>query len=116
MVAVEERVLGDFRPSEDRLPGATSPVVTARTVPSEVHVIATSTRDSKRGNIEVDDQPLEQMRQADPDEPVVMLNLLKFRERALTGFGVDGMSGQEAFRRYGELNNAANVRYDSEPV
>ena len=56
------------------------------------------------------------MRQADPDEPVVMLNLLKFRERALTGFGVDGMSGQEAFRRYGELNNAANVRYDSDPV
>lgn len=68
------------------------------------------------GNIEVDDQALEQMRQAEPDEPVVMLNLLKFRERALTGFGVDGMSGQEAFRRYGELNNAANVRYDSEPV
>ena len=68
------------------------------------------------GNIEVDDQALEQMRQADPDEPVVLLNLLKFRERALTGFGVDGMSGKEAFRRYGELNNAADVCYDSEPV
>lgn len=68
------------------------------------------------GHIEVDDQALEQMRQVDPDEPVVMLNLLKFREHALTGFGVDGMSGQEAFRRYGELNNAADVRYESEPI
>jgi len=26
------------------------------------------------------------------------------------------MSGKEAFRRYGELNNAADVCYDSEPV
>ena len=26
------------------------------------------------------------------------------------------MSGQEAFRRCEELNNAADVRYDSEPV
>ena len=68
------------------------------------------------GHIEINDQALEQMRQADPDEPVVMLNLLKFREHALTGLGVDGMSGQEAFRRYGELNNAADVHFESEPI
>lgn len=67
-------------------------------------------------HLDVNDQALAEMRQADPAEPIVMLNLLKFRERALEGFGVDGMSGQEAFRRYGELNNAADVRYDNEPI
>ena len=67
-------------------------------------------------HLDVNDQALAEMRQADPAEPIVMLNLLKFRGRALEGFGVDGMSGQEAFRRYGELNNAADVRYDNEPI
>jgi hypothetical protein len=77
-------------------------------------ILAMRTRETRSvGHIEVDDHAREQMRQADPDQPVVMLNLLKFRERALTGVGVDGRSGQEAFRRYGELNNAADVRYPS---
>jgi uncharacterized protein (DUF1330 family) len=37
---------------------------------------------------------------ADPDEPVIMLNLLRFKDRA---DGIDdGLSGREAYERYGE--------------
>ncbi len=36
------------------------------------------------------------MAAADPDEPVVMLNLLRYREVAEIGFGVDGLSGRDA--------------------
>ncbi len=53
------------------------------------------------------------MHAADPDEPVTMLNLLRFRERALPGFGVDEMSGRDAFWRYGALNHKAGVQYAS---
>ena len=37
-----------------------------------------------------------------PGGPLVMVNLLKFRERALYGDGSDGhLSGREAYQRYG---------------
>jgi uncharacterized protein (DUF1330 family) len=42
------------------------------------------------------------MAAANPDEPVVMLNLLRFREVAASGHGVDGMSGRDAYRVYVE--------------
>jgi uncharacterized protein (DUF1330 family) len=45
-----------------------------------------------------------------------MLNLLKFRDVALEGYGVDGMSGSQAFRRYGELNDSEDVKFGSEPI
>jgi len=42
------------------------------------------------------------MRDADQDAPVVMLNLLKFRQQALypEGFGFTATSGQEAYALY----------------
>ena len=40
------------------------------------------------------------MEGADPDEAVVMLNLLKYREVAEDGVGVDGMSGRDAYTMY----------------
>ena len=49
-------------------------------------------------------------------DPIVMLNLLRFREQALDGFGVDGLTGLQAFQRYGQMNEADDVRYGSEPV
>jgi uncharacterized protein (DUF1330 family) len=43
---------------------------------------------------------LEQLLAAELDGPIVMLNLLRFKERA---DGIDeGVSGAEAYRRYGE--------------
>ena len=67
-------------------------------------------------HVEANDTAIDAMRLLDPNESVVMLNLLKFRDVALDGFGVDGMSGSQAFRRYGELNDAEDVKFGSEPI
>ena len=48
-------------------------------------------------HIDIDVTALSRIRSADPDQPVTMLNLVRFREHALDGFGVDGFSGIEAF-------------------
>lgn len=66
-----------------------------------------------RSHVEPDQTVMNAMHAADPDEPVTMLNLLRFRERALPGFGVDEMSGRDAFWRYGALNHKAGVQYAS---
>ena len=49
------------------------------------------------------------------DQPVVMLNLLRFRERAEPGFGVDAMSGSEAFQEYGRRFEELHPRYGGTP-
>ena len=67
-------------------------------------------------HVEANDTAIDAMRLLDPSESIVMLNLLKFRDVALEGYGVDGMSGSQAFRRYGELNDAENVKFGSEPI
>ena len=67
-------------------------------------------------HIDPNEEVLEAMRQADPSQPIVMLNLLRFRDQALEGFGVDGLTGQQAFQRYGQLNEGEGVRFDSEPI
>ena len=67
-------------------------------------------------HIDANEEALEAMRQADPSQPIVMLNLLRFRDQALEGFGVDGLTGQQAFQRYGQLNEGEGVRFDSEPI
>ena len=67
-------------------------------------------------HVEANDAALDAMRLLDPKESVVMLNLLKFRDVALEGYGVDGMSGSQAFRRYGELNDSEDVKFGSEPI
>ena len=67
-------------------------------------------------HIDPNPEALDAMRTADPAEPIVMLNMLKFRDVALPGFGVDGMSGRDAFMRYGALNDSSDVRYDNEPI
>jgi uncharacterized protein (DUF1330 family) len=67
-------------------------------------------------HVEANDAAIDAMRLLDPHESVVMLNLLKFRDVALEGYGVDGMTGGQAFRRYGELNEAEDVKFGSEPI
>lgn len=62
------------------------------------------------------DSALDAMRLLDPSQSIVMLNLLKFRDQALEGFGVDGMTGRQAFQRYGELNDQEDVKFGSEPI
>ena len=67
-------------------------------------------------HIDPNEEVLEAMRHADPSQPIVMLNLLRFRDQALEGFGVDGLTGQQAFQRYRQLNEGEGVRFDSEPI
>ena len=56
------------------------------------------------------------MAAADPDEPVVMLNLLRFREVAESGRGVDGMSGRDAYRVYGQRFSELHGSHGGAPV
>lgn len=61
--------------------------------------------------IVVNELGLAPLRRANPSQPVTLLNLLRFRPRALDGFGVDGLTGIEAFERYGELNASEGVEH-----
>ena len=53
----------------------------------------------------------------DPNEPVVMLNLLRYRERAEDGHGVDGLSGRDAYAVYGRhFAEDMHPKYGGEPI
>jgi uncharacterized protein (DUF1330 family) len=65
---------------------------------------------------DTDETGLAAMAAGDPDEPVVMLNLLKYRPEAAEGFGVDGMTGEEAYRVYGRKFADLNPRFGGEPL
>ena len=67
-------------------------------------------------SIEPNQGALSAMAEQNPDEPVYMLNLLKFLDTAATGFGVDGMSGREAYQVYGGKFAKLNPRFGGEPL
>ncbi|WP_423915958.1 DUF1330 domain-containing protein [Candidatus Poriferisodalis sp.] len=54
--------------------------------------------------------------EGDPDQPVVMLNLLRYRETAESGYGVDGLSGEAAYRDYGRRFAELHPRFGGEPI
>ena len=66
--------------------------------------------------IHADPTELTRLAQGDPDEPVFMLNLLKYRDQAESGHGVDGMTGREAYGVYGRKFAELNPRFGGEPV
>jgi len=45
-----------------------------------------------------------------------MLNLLRYRDVAQSGHGVDGLSGREAYGVYGERFEALHPRFGGEPI
>lgn len=67
-------------------------------------------------HVHSDHEMLASMAAADPDEPVVMLNLLRYRDHAEEGCGVDGLSGEDAYRRYGQLFAELAPRFGGEPI
>jgi len=67
-------------------------------------------------HIEPATDALAEMRSRDPQEPVYMLNLLKYRDTARGGFGVDGLSGQAAYQEYGRRFAELNPRFGGEPI
>ncbi|WP_416898854.1 MAG: DUF1330 domain-containing protein [Minwuia sp.] len=68
------------------------------------------------GLVDFDAAALEAMSGGDPDQPVVMLNLLRYRDVAEPGHGVDGLSGREAFDVYGRRLMKLNARFGVEPI
>jgi uncharacterized protein (DUF1330 family) len=68
------------------------------------------------GHVEKDSRALEAMASGDLDEPVVMLNLLRYRETAENGAGVDGLTGREAYEAYGKEFAKLHPRFGGEPL
>jgi uncharacterized protein (DUF1330 family) len=68
------------------------------------------------GIIHADYDVITQMLEGDPDEPVVMLNLLKYRDQAELGHGVDGLTGREAYGKYGQAFAELAPRFGGEPI
>ena len=68
------------------------------------------------GTVHSDREALAAMGAGDPDEPVVMLNLLRYREQAESGFGVDGLSGREAYEVYGRHFAKLRPRFGGDPI
>ncbi|MEJ2089161.1 MAG: DUF1330 domain-containing protein [Gammaproteobacteria bacterium] len=68
------------------------------------------------GVVHFDAEALEAMAGADPEEPVVMLNLLRYRDVAQSGYGVDGLTGREAYNVYGQRFEALHPRFGGEPI
>lgn len=66
--------------------------------------------------VHADRDALAAMAADDPDQPVVMLNLLRYRTEAEPGHGVDGLSGEQAYRLYGQRFAELQPRFGGEPV
>ena len=81
-----------------------------------VHTLAIQTEQMFMKNNPTDLSPIEKMAEGNPDEPVVMLNLLKYRDTAESGHGVDGLTGEAAYRVYGEKFAALNPAFGGEPI
>lgn len=68
------------------------------------------------GHVHKNEAGLLAMSKGDPDQPVVMLNLLKYRDVAEDGFGVDGLGGREAYEVYGRAFAELNPRFGGQPI
>lgn len=67
-------------------------------------------------HVHADYDVLAQIAEGDPDEPVVMLNLLRYREHAEAGHGVDGLTGRDAYKKYGQAFAELQPRFGGEPI
>jgi uncharacterized protein (DUF1330 family) len=61
------------------------------------------------------DEQWKLLSEADPDVPIVMLNLVRFRDTALVGHGCDGMSGEDAYAEYGRRLRALAADFPGSP-
>lgn len=59
---------------------------------------------------------LAKMQEGDLDAPVVMLNMLRYRETAESGYGVDNLSGREAYGVYGKAFAELQPRFGGDPI
>ena len=61
------------------------------------------------------DEQWKLLNDTDPNVPIVMLNLIRFRETALDGYGCDAMTGQEAYAEYGRRLRALAADFPGSP-
>ena len=61
------------------------------------------------------DEQWKVLNETDPDVPIVMLNLIRFRDTALEGYGCDGMTGEEAYAEYGRRLRALAADFPGSP-
>lgn len=64
----------------------------------------------------VNDDAVSAMQADDPVAPVWILNLLRYRALAQSGFGVDGLTGKEAYKVYGRKFAQLHPRFGGQPV
>jgi uncharacterized protein (DUF1330 family) len=69
-----------------------------------------------KASINVEEGALELMSKGNLEEPVIMLNLLKYLDIAKVGFGVDGLTGREAYEIYGKKFSKFQPKYGGEPI
>lgn len=69
----------------------------------------------QNGQIDKKNAALKAMADGDATAPVVMLNLLRYRDEAAPGAGVDGLTGRAAYEVYGKKFAALNPRFGGEP-
>ena len=67
-------------------------------------------------SINVEEGALESMAKGNLEETVIMLNLLKYLDKAKDGFGVDGLTGKEAYQVYGKKFAKFQPIYGGEPI
>ena len=60
-------------------------------------------------------EQFEALSDVDPDQPIVMLNLLRFADQANPGFGCDDMTGHQAYTEYGRRLMAMGDRFPAKP-
>ena len=66
--------------------------------------------------INVEEGALELMSKGNLEDPVIMLNLLKYLDIAKNGYGVDGLTGKEAYQVYGRKFAKFQPKYGGEPI
>jgi uncharacterized protein (DUF1330 family) len=67
-------------------------------------------------SIEVKAGALEIMSKGNLEDPVIMFNLLKYLDKAKLGFGVDGLTGRQAYEEYGKKFSKFKPKYGGEPI
>jgi len=61
-------------------------------------------------------EQIEAVMAMDGDQPVSMLNLLRFNDRAKPDLGCDGMSGREAYEEYGRRVASLDPPFAGTPI
>jgi len=67
-------------------------------------------------SINVEEGALDLMSKGNLEEPVIMLNLLKYLDKAKIGYGVDGLTGRQAYEVYGKKFAKFQPKYGGEPI